>query len=123
MVPWHRQLYPKPDQKFSYNQFLSLDRAKVYRGYQAGKMTYNINTLISTNYTDNAGVNTAVNEVISWQPRIELTENTYSVRHFAGAVYFNRASVPASTTRDDATYTLYMDVWGVLYNQKTLNVS
>lgn len=120
IVPWHRELDPKTGQKFSYNEFLSVDRAKVYRGYQKGKMTFNINTLTTTNYVNQSGSDVAVNEVVNWQPRIELNDNTYSVRHYAGAVFWDRTSIPSTATRAEAQYTIYMDVWGMLYNQKTL---
>ncbi|UME38931.1 putative capsid protein [Italian wall lizard associated cyclovirus 1] len=68
MLPWHRP--QPPGSTITFNQFCSVDKAKIYRQTQVGRQTYIPNTLIYA-VRDNQAVTDAEAHQIIWKPKIE----------------------------------------------------
>nr|WBG01473.1 coat protein [Army ant associated cyclovirus 2] len=110
LLPWHQ---PTPSVENSFNSFLSVDRAKVYRGTERGKQIYNMNVLQGMNY-DSTDL-----ERVLWSPRIEIrNDSAYETRHFSGLFIMNR--IEGKTKEDVYRYDVIQDVWIEFYNQDVI---
>nr|AGJ74753.1 capsid protein [Dragonfly associated cyclovirus 4] len=113
VFPWHRPL--PADSNF--NQFLSIDRSKVFRGTGVGKMSF-VPSIIASVGTSAGGTLTMETK---WKPRLELvndgTANT--VVFYTGAIGFQ--GIPEAPEGAKAHYNIIIDKWGTFYNQKTLD--
>ncbi|AXH74139.1 MAG: putative capsid protein [Circoviridae sp.] len=112
LVPWHR---PLPADS-SFNDFMSIDRAKIYRGNQVGRMSFVPSTIVSVG-TSAGGTLTMETK---WKPRMEIiNEGTaYTVIFYTGAIGFQ--GIPDAPEGSKAHYNIVIDMWGSFYNQKTL---
>lgn len=110
LLPWHQ---PIPTGG-SFETYLSLDKAKIFRDFNVGKQIYNLNTLIATKAgTDSELIETA------WNKRIELTGDTaYTVRHYGGLMAFQE--VKNAPEKYSVDVTIIRDVYCTFYNQRTL---
>lgn len=117
MLPWHSESPNSASNDIT--TYMSVDKAKYYRGYQSGQQTYNLASLTAATYagTDNPVVNTS----LRWSPRLEITRDTNSTKviHYGGLVVWegmlNKDETPILFEVD-----IIQDVWGIFYNQKTL---
>ncbi|WBG01403.1 coat protein [army ant associated cyclovirus 3 P1A-reste_4] len=108
ILPWHT-LAPQSN---TFEKFMSVDKAKIFKQTQTGSMVFNVNTLSAVAYADGqASLKT------EWMPRIEIDANAYMVRHFAGLIAFQ--GDPSMADRS-TKFTIVQDVWCTFYNQKTL---
>nr|ADY17983.1 capsid protein [Dragonfly associated cyclovirus 1] len=111
MFPWPG---PVPAAQGKFNNFLSVDKCKVFRGTQVGYQTYVPNTLSTVYDIDGASSTTRT----SWRPRIEVTsDDAYKVVHYGGCVGMQGIGdgLPKGAT---AHYNLKYDIYLTFYNQK-----
>ncbi|UNY50599.1 capsid protein [Chifec virus UA15_517] len=112
ILPWHR---PSPS-AYTFNDFLSVDKAKVFRGTGCGSMTFVPAALVSTGVE---GVEATKYLKTSYKPRIEIiSQDTLKIEHYTGMIGFQALSdAPAGSK---AHYNIVTDVWCTMYNQKTI---
>lgn len=120
MLPWHQE--PPSDVNNDINKYLSIDKAKYYKGTQSGQQVYKLSTLVAT--TASGASEAVVNTEVNWRPRIEINRSIDSikVKHYGGIVVWDKMLVedPKGERPPNAAYDVIFDVWGTFYNQKTL---
>ncbi|AGJ74755.1 capsid protein [Dragonfly associated cyclovirus 6] len=112
IFPWHR---PSPS-NYTFNDFLSVDKAKVFRGTGCGSMTFVPAVLVSTAATGVGGANYVKT---TYKSRIEIiTKDSIDVDHYTGVIGFQALSDAPEGSK--AHYNVVTDVWCTMYNQKTI---
>ena len=111
MLPWHRGGPAATE----FNTYLSVDKAKVFRGTQTGRQSYVPCNLLA-NSTDTA---TAVStDTINWRPTLYIQRSqTNFPRIYTGLIVFQG---DGNLTSGNAVYNIIMDVWVVWKKQTTL---
>ncbi|ARO38305.1 capsid [Circovirus sp.] len=112
LFPWHR---PMPEAT-TFNAYLSIDRAKIFRATGVGKMTFVPSVLNSLATADGKGYTLET----KFKPRIELVNNdsAYNVVFYTGGLGFQ--GIPDGEKGAKAHYNIVIDMWCTFYNQKTL---
>lgn len=118
MTPWHMDNALPTD----FNAYLSLDRAKVYRGTQVGYQTYVPSTFLYSSSTANqaSGPN-----VIDWRPTIRTVKAEASGSNFyLPYIYGGVAAFQGSPDiiNKSAAYNVKYDVYCKFISQTTMNV-
>lgn len=112
LLPWKRTA---PVNSVSFNELLSVDKAKTFRSYQVGAMNFKPATLVSV--SSDSGV---ASLKTSWSPRIEISGTDYGkIRHYTGMCGFE-AVQPGAPVAAQARYAIKQDVWITFYNQSTI---
>lgn len=110
IAPWHRDL----PSSMTFADSVSLDKAKIYRDTQRGHMSFKPNTLSAVKYT--GGTGGSVLTECNWAPRIENIDTTFP-RMYGGVIVFSSNANPQETT--SCNYTIIIDAWCRMYNQKS----
>lgn len=112
IFPWHR---PLPADS-TFNDFMSIDRAKIFRGTGCGKMMF-VPSIIASVGTSAGGTLTMETK---WKPRLELVNDgtAYTCVFYTGALGFQ--GIPDAPADSKAHYNIIIDMWCTFYNQKTL---
>lgn len=114
ILPWHHAA--PAHEGTTFNDYVSIDKAKIYRQTQAARMTFNMNTLVAAVYDAGGGPTTAA--VTAWGKRIELDSDAYKIMHYSGLVAWQKSENAEAGAK--SYFTIIRDVWCTLYNQKTL---
>lgn len=115
MLPWHRP--PPPGSAITYTQFISSDRAKIFRGSQVGHQSYVPNTLVYSEPT--AGGPSGEAHQMIWKPKIaRASDNTKLPRIFSGIMAFQGDATISDG--NNAYFNIFTDVWVKCVNQNTL---
>lgn len=117
IAPWHRHA---PTEPISFEEVCSIDRAKIYRMFQKGSMTFNVNTLDMGQTDDSATSGKPIS--IQWKHRVEMDASAGSVRHYAGLVSFMPNPLAVTDKTKGVRVIVKQDVWCTFYNQNTLGV-
>lgn len=110
MLPWHMPVPLNASNDF--NRFMSVDKAKIFRGTSVGKMTFNLNTIMSIK-TDTGVASTTV----SWRPRIEhCLTNAGDTAIYSGIIVFQGLG----SITQQSHYTIVQDIYVRMINQRTI---
>lgn len=114
LLPWHEEI----DSKASFQDYLSVDKAKLYRGTACGRMTFVPNVLQPSAY-QTAG-NNWVASTPKFKARIETssTEFTGDIWHYTGLMAMQALTDAPANSK--AHYNVIMDAYCTFYNQKTV---
>lgn len=121
MVPWH---YPI-DLPKAYNNYLSSDKARVFRQTAVGTQSYVPNVLTCTSYRDMgaAAPFTSFDNIV-WRPNLRADSSTTDQatlpRVFAGIIAFQGDETVAGEAKPK--FNIKMDVWVKFKNQTMMNV-
>ncbi|BAS01236.1 capsid protein [Cyclovirus TsCyV-1_JP-NUBS-2014] len=111
LLPWHRGV----PTNFKFDDFISVDKAKIYRGTTCSSMTFVPSTLDQTLYQDKVGNFCKV----AYRPRIEITDaQSLGIQHYTGLMAMQALTDAPDNAK--AHYNLIYDVWCTMINQQTL---
>ncbi|UPW41428.1 capsid protein [Dipodfec virus UA04Rod_5913] len=118
MTPWHYNI-PIPN---GFDKFLSMDKAKCFRGTQVGRQTYVPSVMVQTGQMPNTVPNPLTAPYLTtvhWRPEIRTVqstgEKTPTIR--TGAVCFQGSSEIVNKT---SAYNIKWDVWVKFSGQTTM---
>lgn len=118
MFPWHRQGVVEQN----YDKYLSMDRVKVYKQTQVGRMSWVPNTLI----LGNGGQVQAEYCQIVWKPRIAriADEHKYYPYMYGGIVAFEPCTLPspAPNPLPEQYFTIILTAYVTFYGQNNFGV-
>lgn len=110
MFPWHQNIPPAK----GYSAYLSIDKAKQFRGTQIGHQIYNMNIKLP-NSTTAGNMNTAL-----FNQRIEISSTAGKETHYSGCIGFQ--GFEAAGEKDMVYYNIVQDVYCMFYTQKSIPV-
>ncbi|ADD62460.1 capsid protein [Cyclovirus PK6197] len=111
MAPWHRG----GPASATFNTYLTIDRAKIFRGTQVGSQTYVPSVLIEG--LSDSGGGTSSPDMIQFRPKIYISNSqTRAIRIYNGIIAFQGNGEMTGTAR----YNVKHDVWVVFKKQNTL---
>lgn len=111
MLPWHRTGPASSE----FKNYLSVDKAKLFRGTQIGRQSYVPCNLLA-NSTDTAGA--VSTDTIHWRPTLFIQSGQKAFpRIYTGLIAFQG---DGALTSGEAIYNIIMDCWVVWKKQSTL---
>lgn len=110
IFPWHR----KAPSTYTYNDFLSVDKCKTYRGTTTGRMTFVPSVLSYTQYADKL-----TSSEVNYRPRLEVIDkNVGEISHYTGCIGFQALTDAPENAK--AHYNIIIDMYCTFINQKTI---
>lgn len=111
LIPWHRGV----PSNFKFDDFVSVDKAKIFRGTRCGSMSFVPSTLNDVQYD----ATKTVQSNVVYRPRIEITTaNSLEITHYTGLMGMQALTDAPQGAK--AHYNIVYDVWCTLINQQTL---
>lgn len=110
IAPYHRA-----PPNISYNQALTLDKCKEYRGTAKASRNFSVAAPIDseTSYPD------SIKDMYAWSPKLGTTKPGFGVKHFGGVIVFD-AFAESVINNFTTYYTLTFTSKITLYNQRKL---
>lgn len=115
MAPWHNDYTTQK----AFNIYASIDRAKIYRQTDIGRMNFVPNTLIGGS-KEGTELQSGKHQLYNWRPiitRMSTNSSQDYPRIYGGVIAFQGESDLEGRT---ATFNVVMDVWVSFHNQNTL---
>lgn len=116
MVPWKDK--PSLLSK-GFSSIMSVDKARMYRGTACGRQTY-IPACHSYTYQDTTATEKSSPDRIVYRPVIRFTRANNDIDLYCGLIMFQGFADMAQDYK--AHYNIKIDVYGVFYNQSTINI-
>lgn len=116
IVPWKKEV---PTTAVNYNDYLSIDKCRVYRGTQTAYRRLVPAVRLPARNVDASKLNTF--GVTQWKPRIEIDGESTKIKHYMGVIAWQKdETAPESAT---AYYNVVETVKIKFYNQTTLGAA
>ncbi|ARO38303.1 capsid [Circovirus sp.] len=111
LIPWHRGVPTKS----KFDDYVSVDKAKIFRGTKCGSMSFVPSTLNDVQYSTNKTIQSNV----VYRPRIEITTaDSMEITHYTGLMAMQ--ALTDAPTDSKAHYNIVYDAWCTFINQTTL---
>lgn len=115
LIPWKKEI-TTGSVSYGFDEWLSVDRAKAYRGTTKARRSFVPGVRFAGRQTDPAKLNSF--GPVTWRPRIEIDGETTRIKHYTGVIAFHKKDDANATGKH--TYQLIHQVTIKLYNQNSL---
>lgn len=115
LVPWKKEIADSAV-SYTFNDWLSVDRAKAYRGTTKARRSFVPGVRFAGRQNDPTKLNSF--GPVTWRPRIEIDEETTRIKHYTGIIAFHKKDDANATGKH--VYQLIHQVTMKLYNQNSL---